>query len=101
MEGVNAGNTPLSCISSKRGGWRVLTEETLVFRVREGVEGVYQQRTPLSHNLSEGGAGGDALTKETPPLSCVSSEGGGGSSNTMKRTLSSSCWFCCVVSKLN
>jgi len=41
--------------------------------------------TPPSRNLSEGGVGGDALTKETLPPSHVSSEGGGGSSNTTKR----------------
>jgi hypothetical protein len=86
----------------------VSTEETplcLTFQVREGVEGVdrgntpsvsrfeqvrgfegmCQQITPLSCNLSEGGVGGDASTEETSPPSRVSSEEGGGSSNTTKR----------------
>jgi len=56
------------------------------FKRARGLEGVCQQITPPSRNLSEGGVGGDASTEEPPP-SHVSSEGGGGGCRQRKHPL--------------
>jgi hypothetical protein len=76
------------------------------FERGRGVEGVCQQRTPPSHNLSEGGVGGDASIEE-PPSSHVLSERGGVEVLTEKLPPSVSCfgrgrgwrWWWCVDRK--